>query len=64
MAVGVVLAVASTRTLARFLYDLSPTDPVTYGIVVVIIAAAAAAALFFPARRATRVAPMTALRAD
>jgi len=46
------------------LFDVSPVDPITYFAVLVLFAATASAALIVPARRALRVDPLTALRAE
>jgi ABC-type lipoprotein release transport system permease subunit len=50
--------------LARFLYQVSPADPLALLIASSALAAAALLACFLPARRATRVRPMSALRSD
>jgi len=62
--VGLALAVAATRLLAGFLYGISPTDAVTFGAVLLLLSGAALAASWLPARRASRVDPMVALRND
>jgi putative ABC transport system permease protein len=62
--IGLVAAYALTRTIAAFLYDVSPTDPVTAAAVAGVLLAVAALAAFVPARRAASVKPMTALRAE
>ena len=54
----------ATRVLRTMLYDLAPSDPLTYGGVVVLLAGTAVAATWLPARRAARVDPVEALRAD
>ena len=59
---GVAGAVALTRVLASFLYDVTPTDPVTLAIVSAILIAIALVASYLPARRAARIDPMVALR--
>jgi putative ABC transport system permease protein len=59
---GLAGAVAFTRFLASLLYDVRPTDPGTFAAVAFILAAVACGAAFIPARRATRVDPMVALR--
>ncbi len=51
-----------SRVLTKFLYGISATDPLTYVVVAVLLIAIAVAACYFPAWRATRVDPMTALR--
>ena len=51
-----------TRVIRAFLFEVSPLDPATYGMVGILLAAASALACYVPARRATRVDPMVALR--
>ncbi len=59
---GVFASVALTRFLAGMLFDVEPTDPLTFASVVLLVVAVSAAACFIPARRAMRVDPITALR--
>ena len=59
---GVLASLAFTRFLASLLFEVQPTDPLTFATVVLLLVAAAAAACFFPARRAMRVDPVVALR--
>jgi putative ABC transport system permease protein len=60
--IGIVAGLLLTRLLQSFLYGISAADPLTFVAVTVLLLAVALAASFFPARRATRVDPMIALR--
>ena len=62
--IGVVAALALTRLAASLLFQLEPTDPVTFGLTLTILLSTAAAAGYIPAFRASRVDPMSVLRAD
>jgi predicted permease len=62
LALGLLLAWIIGQLLAGMLYEVSPVDPVVFTIVPGVLGAAALAASYLPARRATRVQPMTALR--
>lgn len=64
LGLGLVLASAATRMLSSFLFGVSPTDPLTFGAVVLLLGAVALFASYVPARRAARVDPMVALRAE
>ncbi len=61
---GVLAATLLSRFLVDLLFGVTPTDPMTYVIVGVVLAAVAVLAAWVPARRATRVDPMEALRAE
>jgi putative ABC transport system permease protein len=62
--VGLAAALALTRLIASFLYNVSPTDPVTGAAVAGVLLLVAALAAFFPARRAARIDPAVSLRAE
>jgi len=62
--VGLAGAFATTRLLAGLVKEIEPNDPKTFGVVTMVLLAAALLAAYLPARRASRVDPMVALRAD
>jgi putative ABC transport system permease protein len=62
VAVGVAGGLVLIRLLSTFLYGVSATDPLTFFGVAILLIAVSVAACFFPARRATRVDPIEALR--
>jgi len=64
IAAGLLLALATARFLSAFIFGISPFDPVTFIAVTAALALAALIASWLPARRATRVDPVTALRHD
>ncbi|HWF86146.1 MAG TPA: ABC transporter permease [Vicinamibacterales bacterium] len=64
LAVGVAASIALTRLLSTYLFDTTPTDPITFMAVCLLFLVAGALACLGPAWRATRVDPMLALRAD
>ena len=59
---GVAGALAVGRAIASMLYGVTPHDPLVLSVVIVILGAVAAVASYLPARRATKVDPMVALR--
>jgi predicted permease len=60
--IGIALALAATRFLASFLYGISPTDPATFAGVTLMLTLVAGIAAYMPARRASRLDPLAALR--
>jgi ABC-type antimicrobial peptide transport system permease subunit len=64
IAIGLVITSLVTRSLAIFLYGVSPFDPMTFTLVTATLLLASVGATFVPARRATRVDPLDALRAE
>jgi len=61
---GLGAALAATRVLAAMLFEVRPWDPLTLAAVVALLVTAAIAAVLVPARRATRVDPLTAVRCE
>ena len=64
LVLGLAMALLAGGLLGRILYGVKPSDPVTFAVVFAIMLGVGAAATFMPARRATRIDPMQALRLE
>ncbi len=62
VAAGLAIALAAARLIASVLFGIAAADPLTLGAAILVMMATATAASLLPARRATRVDPMVALR--
>ncbi len=62
--IGLVAALAVTRVMSGMLYDVGATDPVTFAATAIALVGVALLASYFPARRATRIDPLAALRQE
>jgi ABC-type antimicrobial peptide transport system permease subunit len=61
---GVLLAAATGKLISGMLYNVGALDPVAFTIAPIVLGAAALLATWLPARRATRISPMVALRTE
>ena len=62
--IGLLLAVGTGKLLSGVLYDVGALDPLAFTVAPIVLAAAALLATWLPARRATRISPMAALRTE
>ena len=63
-ALGLAVAWAVSRVLTRFLFGVSATDPATFAAAALLLVSVTAVASYLPSRRAVRIDPVVALRAD
>lgn len=64
VATGTITALFVSQTMSKMLFGVTPTDPVTFASVAAVLVGVALFASYLPARRATRVDPIVALRAE
>jgi putative ABC transport system permease protein len=64
LVLGIAGGVAVSRVLSALLFGLSPLDPISYASVSLFLAVVAALAMYVPARRATKIDPIVALRCE
>ena len=64
LGIGLLMSQGTNRLLGKLIYDVSPSDPLTYAIVSVVFGGVGLLSAYLPARRVSRVDPVIALRAE
>jgi putative ABC transport system permease protein len=64
MVIGLAASAAITRVLRTLLFGVSPTDPLVFAVIALLVAVTAAVTIYLPARRASRLDPLTMLRSE
>ena len=64
MGAGLAISVVAAHAIASLLYGTEPTDPLTYAGMIALLLSVAGAAGYLPARRASRIDPLVALRSN
>ena len=64
VAIGLPVSIALTRLISSLLFEVTPRDPITFTAVTTLLIGVAAFACYLPARRATRIEPIVALRQE
>jgi putative ABC transport system permease protein len=64
VALGVAAALALTRVMKNLLFEVSPTDPMTFSLIALLLIGVALIASYIPARRATKVDPLQSIRCE
>jgi putative ABC transport system permease protein len=62
VAIGIIAALGVTRLISSMIFGITPYDPITFVVVAAVLVAVAFLSSYLPARRATRVDPVVALR--